>query len=411
MLHVLAALAATTVWGGVLFGGLVYSQHVESTYIHALAPQMFDQKSQGCVLQREAFRHSDLLPIYGSSELLFYNPYHASVLFRDYARGFSVFPVGKGGSAPLTWLQAFAAVGQQLRGRKVVLSVSPNWFFLHDLPAFYYAGNFSDLQASQFVFGTSLSSALKRRVAARMLEFPDSLKRDSFLRLAVELLADGSTTSRLLYYLLLPLGKIRNAVFLSQDHWETVTFIRSQVDLRPVVDRQALGLLDWTALRGRAEEETRQLAGANPFGFDRSFWKFHSQDVLKQHNTTTSEAALQTLRQSKQWIDLEMLLEALRSWEVKALIVSMPVNGSYAEFMGIGRDVRDTYYETLRAICSRYGFRAIDFADHDQDKWFLLDWNYHLSRKGWVYYDQALDAFFHSNNVRGEAPFRAFVIP
>ena len=37
---------------------------------------------------------------------------------------------------------------------------------------------------------------------------------------------------------------------------------------------------------------------------------------------------------------------------------------------------------------------VVDFADHDDDMYFVIDPNSHLSRKGWTYYDRALDAFY-----------------
>ena len=65
-----------------LVGGLTfasrYVRSLEDRCIHALAPSQFDLKNQGTELQAAAFRQSDLLVVYGSSELEFDNPYHAS---------------------------------------------------------------------------------------------------------------------------------------------------------------------------------------------------------------------------------------------------------------------------------------------------------------------------------------------
>src|SRR5436309_4218307 len=56
-----------------VMGGLVgwgqYARSVEGRNIHALAPLLFSQKIVGSALQAAAFRQSDLLPFYGSSEL------------------------------------------------------------------------------------------------------------------------------------------------------------------------------------------------------------------------------------------------------------------------------------------------------------------------------------------------------
>ena len=53
----------------------------------------------------------------------------------------------------------------ELRGKKVVISVSPPWFFQHDRPRNLYAPNFSLLHVSALVFSTDLSYETKQRVS------------------------------------------------------------------------------------------------------------------------------------------------------------------------------------------------------------------------------------------------------
>jgi poly-D-alanine transfer protein DltD len=48
-------------------------------------------------------------------------------------------------------LQDAAAIGAALRNKKVVVSVSPPWFFLHDRTPEFYAPNYSRLHLSALV--------------------------------------------------------------------------------------------------------------------------------------------------------------------------------------------------------------------------------------------------------------------
>src|ERR1700704_5549637 len=82
--HVLAAVLACLVASGGVASATGYVRSLESRYIEALAPRMFALKNQGTELQAEAFRHADLLVVYGSSELEQPNRYPASNLFQDY---------------------------------------------------------------------------------------------------------------------------------------------------------------------------------------------------------------------------------------------------------------------------------------------------------------------------------------
>ncbi|MDB6155227.1 MAG: hypothetical protein JWL90_3680, partial [Chthoniobacteraceae bacterium] len=34
--------------------------------------------------------------------------------------------------------------------------------------------------------------------------------------------------------------------------------------------------------------------------------------------------------------------------------------------------------------------------DHEEDPKFLVDHHDHLSARGWIYYDEVIDAFFHN---------------
>ncbi len=174
----------------------VFTHWLVQQYVHTLAPEIFDQKNHGVILQKAAFAQSDLLPIYGSSELVRTEPNHASLFFQDYPTGFTIFPVGNRGAPPLILIESLAAVGRDLQGKKVVISISPIWFTSHEvLRQDAYAGNFSPLQASELVFSTDLSFDLKRELARRMLFYRSTVEGDPILMFALEQLACCITPS------------------------------------------------------------------------------------------------------------------------------------------------------------------------------------------------------------------------
>jgi D-alanine transfer protein len=97
-LHLTASLIALGTAVVILWAGVITGKFLERRYIHALAPLSFAHKNQGIALQKLAFRQPDLLPIYGSSELIKPSSKKAAEFFRSYPTGFTVFPVGKGGA-------------------------------------------------------------------------------------------------------------------------------------------------------------------------------------------------------------------------------------------------------------------------------------------------------------------------
>jgi poly-D-alanine transfer protein DltD len=48
----------------------------------------------------------------------------------------------------------------------------------------------------------------------------------------------------------------------------------------------------------------------------------------------------------------------------------------------------------------QYHFPVVEFQEHDEDPAFLIRQTPHLTAKGWAYYDQVLDDFFHGRLPR-----------
>src|SRR5438067_1325554 len=97
--------------------------------------------------------------------------------------------VRSGGRAAGTLAERLAAaLGTDLRGRKVVISVDPGQFITPGPDPAQYAGNFSYLAAAELVWSPDLSQQFKSRVAQRMLQFPDTLRPHPLLFFAARCL-------------------------------------------------------------------------------------------------------------------------------------------------------------------------------------------------------------------------------
>ena len=212
-----------------LLAAAVAGAYLERRYVHVLAPILFLQKTQGIEMQKVAFAQSDLLPLYGSSELVVSAANKATDFFQTYPTGFGVFSVGKPGSASLILLQKLAAMGSDLRGKKVAISISPTYFFRQDVPVAYYNGNFSLLQAGEIIYSPHLSFDLKRDVARRMLQYPKTLEKSALLAFTLRQLASDSLMNRVMYYGTVPLGLLENGILRIQDHCETLLYILKRV--------------------------------------------------------------------------------------------------------------------------------------------------------------------------------------
>ncbi len=397
--HLIPALAALVLILTLLIVGDRWAQSTEASFVHALAPLDFNQKLQGSVLTRAAFRAPDLLPLLGSSEIVvpaYEGNYRADEVFRNYPTGFTVFSLGKVGRSDLHYLQTLAALGAEVRGKKVALLVSPPWFFRSKNETTHrrnYAGNFSRLQASELAFNLELGADLKRDIARQMLRYPDTLEKDPLLRFALEQLANNSPLSSVLYYLALPLGQVQNFAGQLQDHAEVLQFIWTQPNLK-TPGRRA-GTLNWTQLRNRAQALTREHTDNNPLGYDAKAWAQGAAIVDDPDSALNSEQAfVEAVTSSSEWTSYELLLRTLEELGTEPLIISEPMKGVYFDQIGITAQARQLFYDKLEAVTKKYPVQLVDFREYDGDKYFLIDRYSHFSPVGWIMVDQVLETFY-----------------
>ena len=389
MPHAFAGLLALVLAAIILFAAHRVLIHLEHATIVSTAPEIFPLKNQGLVFQRAAAHSPDVLPIYGSSECLRpAAPERGNIFFRTAPTGFQLSPVAGGGANPLIWLQKVGALGSTLRGKRVAISLSPNWFCTPKPGVEGYIGNFSPMAATEMVFGSALDFGLKRDIAARMLQFPETLEPKSFLEFALRRLASGRLLDRMVFCAVWPAGKIQTVLYELEDHWAALSHIRRQTKPPPRLQEQ---MIDWSQFIANASKAKSADAGRiqQPSQFDRKVTR-GSRDV----------GFLTGVKTSRAWIDLDLLLRCLTTVHARPLILSMPLGGEFYDHAGVSRSARDEFYRKLPALVEKYHFPVVEFEDHDEDPAFLIHQTPHLTAKGWCYYDRALDDFFHGRLPR-----------
>ncbi len=385
--YLFAAVIACSLVAAVLFGARMVAVHCEHATVLSTAPELFPLKNQGLAFQRAAACAPNVLPLYASSELTALRvPERANIFFRTAPTGFQVSPVGAGGMAPLNILQKVGALGSDLRGKRLAISLSPGLTTNPGCKS--YDGNFSLMAASEMVFGTVLSFELKQQIASRMLECPSDLEKSPLLEFAVRRLASGRWLDRVVFYALWPIGKVQNTVLEMHDHFAAVSHILHKIKSAP---RGHLEIIDWPNLISK-------VSAFKPTDED----KVEKSSSLHQQIAPGSGDAAFRIRidTAPGWTDLDLLLRTLASVHARPLLLSMPFDGQSYDETGISRSARDSYYNRLRALAQRYHFALVEFKGHDEDPAFLYLHKSHLTAKGWIYYDRALDDFFHGRLPR-----------
>ncbi|HXI19979.1 MAG TPA: D-alanyl-lipoteichoic acid biosynthesis protein DltD, partial [Gemmatimonadales bacterium] len=395
-LHLLAGIAAVAV----LAAGLGATDHVARVMarhrLDAVILPVTRLKTRGLLLQEVALERPDLLPLYASSELVRHRTYRATEFFAGYPTGFAVFPVAALGLPPLIQAQNFAALGDRLRGHRLVLFVwAPGFVWPENAERrAAYAGNFSRLQATAAAV-SPLPTALKEGLARRMLDYPETLKRDPLLRLTLHSLLGNDLPHRLLYTLLYPLNRFRIYCLESEDAARVLNELRDQ---RPLAQPPAPEApIDWDRLERQAETLYRSQADQNPFGVGATWWRRFRRFLLRSRGTATDSGFQHRLDRSSTWTDLDLAAGILHTEGAQVLLLDVPLDGTFSNFTGVSPEARLSYYAKLRALATRYRTPVVDFANHDGDRYFLHDQDAHPSPKGWAYLDRAINAFYHDS--------------
>ncbi|HUH99375.1 MAG TPA: D-alanyl-lipoteichoic acid biosynthesis protein DltD [Anaerolineales bacterium] len=393
--HLQAGIVSILVLLAALMGFDYYARSLEQRYVNALAPLDLAQTINGIALQRAAFAQADLLPFFGSSEITMIDtPYDAERFFATYPTGFTVFQVANLGAASLTMAQDLAALGPDLRGKKIVISFSPATFTMSKLPPDYYAGNFSALHAYEMIFSPFLSITLKIDAARRMLDFPATLQSDAFLQFAIFQMTRPSRADRSLYYLSWPLGELQIMTMRLQDHAEVVSYLWSHPV--PAVVRKIPEAIDWPAAFSSALAEQEQHTRSNSLGVEDQDWWWYQHVVTNPIPAGSQDKGfIARVEAHPEWIDLDILLRVLQELGAKPLILGRPMNVRLWEALGVSERAQETYYLKLDDVVNQYHLPLVDYRRYGTDIYFSIDQGAHTSRLGWVYVDQTLDEFFH----------------
>jgi D-alanine transfer protein len=259
-----------------------------------------------------------------------------------------------------------------------------------------YSGDFSRLHANAMVFSPYISLGLKQRAATRMLDYPETYANDPVLSFALQKLSGHFVLDPLLYYLSVPIGDLQTQVIRLQDYWAVTSYIYSNSkDFQPI-ERKTYSI-DWNAEMVRARNLQKVQTSTNPYGIENTHWNRSYRHMLGSQLVPGSGngSFIQRVSESKEWEDLDILLSVLKETDAQPLILGRPLNGALWTRMGVSASARQFFYDRLQGTVQPYGFPLIDFSDQDTNRLFSIDRLSHTSRLGWIYVNQALDAFYH----------------
>ncbi len=393
--HLFACFLALCALSTFLGVGWIWGKSLQERLLHKAAPEFCDAKLHGVTLIKEAFSRPDTLVMFGSSELIPDVPMKGVDFFADLPTGFSVFPVGKAGTTSLSVLQKLGAAGESLRGKKLVLSLSPSFFQTENVDPKYFEGNSSKLQTKEFLWSDRFSDDLKREAANQLLAYDKAYEGDWFLEFALRRVASGEWSDRLMMTLVEPIALLDRAVGRMQDHAEAVSALLDAQEASEGHPRKFIkltkrgGSVNWDQLFLTADQSSKAFAQRS---------KKRPLKVTRRLGDGDSHF-VGVVKKAQEWRDFELVLRLLKEAGASPLVLSMPVHADVLEAEGVSQKGWVEYGVRLRQMVAKYGTPLVYFEDHERDATFFVDHSDHIGSKGWWYYNKAMDDFFHGRPV------------
>ena len=359
----------------------------------SLSPKTF----QGVLLQEKMLKDPKYLPIFGSSELARRDTFHPSRFFMDEKKEFTPYLIGRGGSQSLVHFLDLAAVQDELKNRKIVFVLSPQWFIPSGIDNKHFSPNYSALQAYSFVLSNNIDPKIKKQAANRLLHL-SIIKKDPLLVTQLKALSTDNKAIKLEATLEKPVAYTYLKVLEKKDFFETVL---NNPGKRYNLKKSKYEHACWNKDIQVADQMGKQASKTNQFGILDSYYKKHIGHrllSLKDYKRNSSYGV------SPEYGDLQMVLDILKKQHTQALFVSVPVNGPWYDYAGFPKKGREVYYQKVKNQIEKAGFPVADFSNHEYDKYFLQD-TIHIGWKGWIYIDRSLNQFYtgsHPINTAGK---------
>jgi poly-D-alanine transfer protein DltD len=169
----------------------------------------------------------------------------------------------------------------------------------------------------------------------------------------------------------------------AQDHFEAAAHILEQKEKLGLEQRRPR-IMNWPELIKRGEQMGRAIAA-----------KTTAPKLTRRPKGSRDAAFRSALAEAEEWTDLDLLLRTLRELGAEPLVLSMPVHGSDLETTGVSRLAQADYSHRLKTLAQRHQVPHTYYGAHEEDPTFFADNLDHLGPKGWVYYNQTLNEFYH----------------
>lgn len=368
---------------------------------------------------KQMLSDEDAMPVFGSSELRHgqRSKFHANTIFENTDMD-PVF-IGQAGYQSLTHAITLGALGDTLENRKAVLIVSEQWFKKNGVKEDAFGSAFSEDNYISFLKNDKISDETKEYVMSRAESLTcendvmnERISNDNAWYTGENLnlfdqtqagvhsfLVEEKSTTRLL--LDVAANKVGNRTAFGgmtttvnaaevSTHGSDQEQVAANVTLG--AGRKELTAADWKNLYCAAEKRGNKIAGGNDFGMCNSAYTSSYKEIVdKGHAKKPSYTT-----DSVEFDDLECFLKICQEENIEPLVVILPFNGYWYDFMKFDSSEREPFYDKIKEISDQYGAEYADLSGNEYTQYYFED-NSHLALKGLVDLNEQIYDFYRKD--------------
>ncbi|MFT8393474.1 MAG: D-alanyl-lipoteichoic acid biosynthesis protein DltD [Liquorilactobacillus ghanensis] len=340
-------------------------------------------KNQFLKKQALETKKTNYVPFFGSSELERMDRFHPSVMAAKY-HNYRPFLLGKKGAQSLPQVLAMETILPQLKNRKVVFIVSPQWFVKRGItpPAFkYYNGDLADFTWLQHA---DPHSAYDRYFARRLVRLLGP--NDRVGQMAARIAAGHKLTSANYQWI-----SFQRKFLIHEDQLFSRFRPNENYEKRIVPKINQLPKhYNYQKLQTLARGDAQRQTTNNNFGILNNFYSTR----VKPNKTLLKGAEKNfSYLKSPEYSDFELVLQQLAKQHTQVLFMIQPVNSKWADYTGLNMQM---YYQTVRKIkyqLHQQGFNNIADYSHQGSTPYFMEDTIHIGWAGWVKFDKRVADF------------------
>lgn len=346
--------------------------------------------NKGLEIQKREAKLHDSIMLFGSSDLGTLDvPTHPSNFFKGKKGGFKTYIIGRGYSQSIIHAINFGALGEDIKGKKIVFFISPPWFQKNMFTPHRFSMNFSELQFYSLMFNSKIDKDIKNKLADRVYYY---VKHNEHLRHISNfcyIYTKDNFAAKALYYIMFPYYRLKFNLLSIKDKMNTENIFKQFEEKIEYEEVKQTGF-DWDKERKLAVEYGKLKSTNNEYAVDNKYYDTYLRDKLPKLKGAYKN---QSFLGPQEFEDFKLLLELCKSIGIRPLFINVPVKGKWFDYGEFNKSDREEYYKRINEMVSHYGFDLADYSNHEYSDYFLKD-IFHIGWEGWVYIDEALYRYY-----------------